>query len=131
MIQVLLVTHGQLAEKLLEISEHILQEKPDAIPVCLDMNSNPDDHSAVLKKSLEEIPENTRLIILTDMFGGTPSNISMPWVKADYVEVITGLNLPMLLYLFSHKDKQDFKELCEGVKNAGKDAILLAGDFLS
>lgn len=131
MIQTLIVTHGSMAQEMLTICEFILKAKLQAKAVCLPLDEPGTDYTEKIRSSIEELPVDNQLIILTDMFGGTPSNTSIPWVKTDKIEVITGLNLPMLLYLASHFEKLEFRELCEGIRNSGRDAISIAGDFLS
>ena len=71
------------------------------------------------------------LIILTDLFGGTPNNLSLPYLKKGSIEVITGLNLPMLLHLVTHLEKLSFEKLCKSTKNMGIQGILVAGEFLN
>lgn len=131
MPQIIVITHGNLANELVDILEQILKKESQVIPVCFDLNWDPSFFSEKIEEVLNGIGSNRNIIILTDLFGGTPSNLSIPYIKKNMVEVITGVNLPMLVYLLSQPKGKDFKELCLGAKKAGADAIVIAGEFLS
>jgi len=130
MIDIIIITHGNLAEALNNSVENILDISKKVIPVCLEFDL---DHKACtekIKSVLSDLGETNKKIILTDLFGGTPSNITIPFIKEGNTEVITGVNLPMLLFLLSQKKKKSFEELCNGAKKAGKDAIFIAGKLI-
>jgi len=131
MTEILVITHGNLAKEMIKIVEDIVEEPVKATPVCFDLDLKQSDYTRKITDVLDAIDPGRQVIILTDLFGGTPSNITFPFVKKDKLEVITGLNLSMLLYLLTQSDDKSFQELCEGAKKAGKDAIVIAGQFLS
>ncbi|MGK0291608.1 MAG: PTS system mannose-specific IIA component [bacterium] len=128
---IVVITHGDFAENILSAAEFILKEPRKAIPIGLGYIQTHDELSEIVKKTVESKLRSQKVIILTDMFGGTPSNLSIPFLIKGQVEVITGLNLSMLLYALSQVDKKSFNDLSEGIKDAGRRAILVAGDLLS
>jgi len=131
MTEILLVSHGNLAKEFVQIAEKIIEQPVNATPVCLDIQLNQEACIEIINDAIGSLPINEKIVILTDLFGGTPSNISIPKIQKDRIEVITGVNLPMLLYLLTQPEDKEFQELCEGAKKAGEEAILIAGDFLS
>lgn len=130
MANILVITHGNLAKEFVEIAEAITGQKGRALPVCFDLQEDLGEYSLKVKSAIESLNSNQPTIILTDLFGGTPSNIAIPFVQKDKIEVITGLNLPMLAYLLTQPEDKGFDELCKGARQAGSDAILIAGEFL-
>lgn len=131
MIEIVVITHGNLALELVKVISQITDKPARAIPVCFDLSQDHTEYSEIISRVFNKLDSEHSVIILTDMFGGTPSNISFPFVQQDKVEVITGLNLPMLMYLEMHSEDKSFTELCEGAKKAGQDAIIIAGQFMS
>ena len=131
MTEILLVSHGNLAKEFVQIAEMIIEQPVNATPVCLDIQLNQEACIEIINHAIGSLPFDEKIVILTDLFGGTPSNISIPMIQKDRIEVITGVNLPMLLYLLTQPEDKEFQELCEGAKKAGEEAILIAGDFLS
>ncbi len=130
MTNILVITHGNLAKEIIDVAENIIDHPKKAIPVCLDLNLGQTDYTKKISNVIKSLDPEQAVIILTDLFGGTPSNIAIPFVKKDKYEVITGVNLPMLLYLLSQPEDKDFGELCKGAKKAGEEAIIIAGEFL-
>jgi len=130
MIEILLITHGNLAQEVVKIVEQIIERPVRAKAICFDLMEDRSVYTRQVESALAAFDPNLPVLVLTDLFGGTPSNIAFPFVKKDKVEVITGLNLPMLLYLLTQPPNKGFKELCEGAVKAGKDAIILAGPFM-
>lgn len=130
MANILVVTHGNLAEEFISIAESITKSENKAIPVCFDLSLEHVDYPEKMAEAMEELDRSKPTIILTDLFGGSPSNFAIPYIQKDQIEVITGLNMPMLLYLLNQPADMSFEELARGAKQAGQDAILIAGEFL-
>lgn len=130
MANILVITHGSLAKELVSIAEHIVTSKHKAIAVCFELNLNQSEYPYKMASALESLDTKQPTIILTDLFGGTPSNLAIPYIQKGNVEVITGLNLPMLMYLMTQPIEKSLEELCKGAKQAGQDAIIIAGEFL-
>src|ERR1700740_3360539 len=97
MIGVLLVTHGKLAEELRAAALTIQPEISRIVAVSLEWNQTGDDARDRIAKGLQEADEGEGAVILTDMFGATPTNLTLSFLKKDRVEIVTGLNLPMVL----------------------------------
>jgi len=131
MIEVLIATHGKLALEFLNVAEAVLEQKLSAVTLCFDFDLEPDEYSKQMSNAIQAFPSNHNILIFTDFFGGTSSNIAIPYVKKGKVEVITGLNLAMLIYLFTQPADKKFSELVKGVQKAGKEAVLIAGDFMT
>lgn len=130
MIGVVLVTHGRLAEEFLYALEHVIgkQYQMEAIGV------DPDDDMEIAKKKIydavQRVDDGTGVIVLTDMFGGTPSNLAISLIEKMQIEVLSGVNLPMLIKLASIRDQLDLKEAIDKTKNAGKKYINIASELL-
>jgi PTS system mannose-specific IIA component len=130
MANILVITHGNLANEFVNIAETITEQKNRAIPVCFGFQEDLAEYSHKLTSVMESLDPNEPTIILTDLFGGTPSNVAIPFIQRDKVEVITGLSLPMLIFLLTQPKNMDFEEMCKGARQAARDAILIAGEFL-
>lgn len=130
MTHILVITHGNLAKEFVQIAECVTTKKGKAIPIRFDMESNGNNYSSCLKEVVESLDPNEKVIILTDLFGGTPSNEAIPFLKKGRIEVITGLSLPMLVYLMTQPEDAGLEELSKGAQKAAKDGVIIAGEFL-
>jgi PTS system mannose-specific IIA component len=130
MIHIVVLTHGALGHELLKTCEMIIgkQDLIHVLTVQIGMSLNE------ITYQLDEIIENFSddgILIFTDMFGGSPSNIAMSYLGNEHVEVLTGVNLPMLLKALSiRKDIDNVKEFAEIISQSGIESIILAGDIL-
>ena len=131
MTEIVVITHGNLAAELVKVVSDITERPAAAIPVCLEFHRDQAEYSRNITDVFNRLNPEEQVIVLTDLFGGTPSNITFPFVREGKLEVITGLNLPMLMYVVMNAEEKSFKELCEGAYKAGKDAIIIAGQFMS
>ena len=134
MIGIVVVTHGQLARELVAAAEIIIGEIPNVTAVSIGWSESPDDASKEIEDAIRRTDSGRGTVLLTDMFGGTPSNLSMTFLEKGKVEVVTGVNLPMLIRLASLREEEEARaELSEVASEAareGKDNIYLAGDLL-
>src|SRR5512141_847853 len=104
MIGVVVVTHGQLATELVNAAETIVGDLPQFAAVSIGWHDDVDDAREEIKQTITRLQAPDGMLILTDMFGGTPANLALTFLETDKVEVITGVNLPMLIKLASlHK----------------------------
>ncbi len=129
MIKSLVITHGKLGEELIRVSEKILEKKLDIDCMGFDWQ---EDGSGIINKLEAYLNKNKKhqIIIFTDMFGGSPSNICLRYINPN-VEVITGINLPGMLKYLTYKDKDlSFKELVKTIKNGTIDGINIIGEYL-
>lgn len=131
MIGVLIVTHSNLGEALIEAAEFILGEKPDRIePISIDINENAEKLRAKIKNGIKRVSSEEGVLILTDMFGGTPSNLSYAFLEEGKIEVLTGVNLPILIKAASLRSKTHLLELAENLEAFGKKSISMASGLL-
>ncbi len=130
MANILVITHGNLADEFVSIAENITKSNNKIIPVCFELTLDQSEYPAKMAVAMESLNKDEPTIILTDLFGGSPSNFAIPYIQKDKVEVITGLNMPMLIYLMTQPVGKSIEELSNGARQAGKDAIIIAGEFL-
>ena len=131
MIGILIVTHYQLADEFLRAVELIQGDLGHFRAVGLDPNEAPEEMHAKIEKALGEVSSGDGVLILVDMFGGTPSNLSMSFLEEGSVEVVTGLNLPMLVKLARLKPGLSLAETAELARDYGRRNISVASDVLS
>jgi PTS system mannose-specific IIA component len=131
-IGVLIVTHGRLAEELKAAALTIQPDIAQIVAVALDWSQVGDDASRRIAEGLEEADRGDGAVILTDMFGGTPTNLSLPFLKRDRVEIVTGVNLPMLLKCAAlQKSGKPVVEIAHVAKDRGQRSIYVASDLLA
>src|SRR5438105_15430792 len=131
MVGVIIVTHGKLAHELLETTRIIVGKNTDnIIPISVGWNDDMADVQKTITSSISKIDQGQGVLILTDMFGGTPSNISLSFLSEN-VEIITGVNLPMLIKIVNVGDRYTLKELAHLIHEQGKKSIYLASEILS
>ena len=129
MIGIVLVTHGELGKVLVETAATILGSPQDCPTVAIDVSRGMDEIIAEVKESVALSDQGDGVLVLTDMFGGTPTNISLSLLVAGTLEVVTGVNLPMLLKVLSERE-YELHKLASEAKTAGKHGILVAGEVL-
>jgi len=127
MIGIVVVTHGRLAEELVNAARTIVSEIPAIAAVSIGWADDMNDSRAAIERALAEVGGDAALI-LTDMFGGTPTNISLPFLSPR-VEIVTGVNLPMLIKLIGLRDA-DLSEAARVVRDQGQGAIYVASEVL-
>jgi len=131
MIGVLVVTHCRLGEALLEAADFILGERPEAMTaVSIDLKENADKLRNKIAHSIKKLKSDDGILILTDMFGGTPSNLSYSFLEEGRIEVISGVNLPILIRAASARKNQTLSELATNLEAFGKKSISLASGIL-
>ncbi len=132
MIGIVVVTHGQLANELVSAAEMIIGEIPNVTAVSIGWQELPDDAQREIHEAIERVERGSGTVVLTDMFGGTPSNLSLTFLETDRVEVVTGVNLPMLIKLVGLRG-QGLTSLLEVARQTcaqGKESIYRASDLL-
>lgn len=131
MTGILIVTHADLGRALIETVEFILNEQIDNIlSISIDIKENPESLRNKIKKGIKKVNDNDGVIIFTDMFGGTPSNLSYSFLDEGKVEVISGVNLPILFKAVNIRTKMDISEAVEQIVSHGKRSISLASGIL-
>ncbi len=130
MIGGIIVSHGKLAEELLNVLTIILGEAPNIEAISIGWYDDVEDSKKKINRSLKRVDQKNGVIIFTDMFGGTPSNLSFSFLQDNEVEIITGFNLPMLIKFVSLQRSKNLKEVAKKVVEQGKKNIHLASALL-
>jgi len=129
MIGVVVVTHGQLANELVNAAEMIVGELPQFAAVSIGWHDDVNDARDEIEQAIERVRGDAGVLILTDMFGGTPSNLGLTFLDRG-VEVITGVNLPMLIKLASRAGSTDLLSVAREMREHGRNAIWVASDLM-
>ncbi len=131
MIGVLITTHSNLGNELIKAAELIRGSLKGIVHVSVDQTKGVEDLKKEISTAIKKLDQGQGVLILTDLFGGTPSNISLSFLKEGKVEVITGVNLPMLLKLPDIREGVQLKEFARSIKDYGIKNISLASEILS
>jgi len=131
MVGIVIVTHDDLAKQLLETAKKIVGEATQATTLSITVNKEVEQTRNELLQAILSVDTGHGVLILTDMFGGTPSNISLSFLNEKNIEVLTGVNLPMLIKLLSLTVRDDLHALAKQIEIYGKNNIYLASDILS
>jgi PTS system mannose-specific IIA component len=131
MIGGIIVSHGKLGEELLNALTIILGEAPNIEAISIGWYDDVEESKRKINQSLKRVDQKNGVVIFTDMFGGTPSNLSFSFLKADRVEIVTGVNLPMLIKFVSLQRSNNLKEVAKKVAEQGKKNIHLASALLN
>ena len=132
MVGVVVITHGKLAEELISSVKFVVADK-SAVKmegVSLDPHEEFETFSQKIKNTIKRIDDGDGVLLVTDMFGGTPSNVSLTFLEEKKVEVISGVNLPMLLKLATISSKLTLDEAVKIAESAGRDNIIVASKLL-
>ncbi|MBN2427863.1 MAG: PTS sugar transporter [Deltaproteobacteria bacterium] len=126
------VTHTILAEALLQAAEMILGSLKNAAAVCLEKEDSLETMNRKLTTAIETVGrDGDGVVVMTDMFGGTPSNISLVFLAEGQVEILTGVNLPMILSFFNAKPDMALTDLATSLSKAAKEGIVLPSALLA
>lgn len=132
MIGIVVVTHGRLGEALIDTSAIIFGERPEAVvQVSIDLSQDINKLRQKIQQGIKQVNHNNGIIILTDMFGGTPSNLSYSFLEEGRIEVISGVNLPVLIKSVNLRNRDtELHEMAKTIEAYGKKSISLASDIL-
>lgn len=131
MIGIVIVTHSHLGDALIDAAEFIIGTRPDnMVSVSINLNENVDKLREKIAQGIKKVDQKKGVLILTDMFGGTPSNLSYSFLEEGRVEVISGVNLPILIKALSTQEKIELGEFAESLAAFGKKSISLASGIL-
>ena len=131
MIGVVVVTHGQLAAELVNAAEAIVGDLPRFAAVSVGWHDDTEDAREEIRQAIVRLQGDSGVLVLTDMFGGTPTNLGLSFVEPDRVEVVTGVNLPMLIKLSSLRPAQpELLAVARELRETGRNAIHVASDLL-
>ncbi|MEA3230475.1 MAG: PTS fructose transporter subunit IIA [Thermodesulfobacteriota bacterium] len=131
MIGILLVTHGQIGTALIDAAEFIVGSRPEAVTaVSINLNEDAEKLREKIAKGIETVYHPRGVLILTDMFGGTPSNLSYSFLEEGRLEVLTGANLPILIKAIDTRKDMDLSEMAKTLENYGKKSIAMASGII-
>jgi len=125
------VTHGHVASELLAAAEMIVGDVSHIAAVSIGWHDDVDAAHDEVERAIARVNEGSGVLLLTDMFGGTPTNIASMFLAEGKVEVVTGVNLPMVIKLASQSVQESLAQVARRVRDQGQEGIYLAGDLLS
>ena len=131
MIGMVLVTHGRLADELVAALEHVVGPQPAVSTVCIGPEDDMEQRRRDILESVGKVDDGAGVVVLTDMFGGTPSNLAISIMDKAKVEVIAGVNLPMLIKLASVRHHETLADAVASAQEAGRKYINVASRLLS
>lgn len=130
MIGIVLVTHGQLADEFLSAMQHVVGHQEQIATACIGPNDDMNERREDIMTKVNAVDCGDGVIVLTDMFGGTPSNLAISIMDKANIEVIAGVNLPMLVKLNTLRKEKSLKDAVNGAKEAGIKYITIASELL-
>ena len=130
MIGLVLVTHGRLAAEFVTAMEHVVGPQEAIEAICIGPDDDMERRRKDIAKAVGKVDQGQGVIILTDLFGGTPSNLAISLMKSENVEVIAGVNLPMLIKLAELQTSSDLLAVAREMRDNGRNAIWVASDLL-
>ena len=126
-----LVTHGRLGSELLTAAETIIGTISHVAAVSIGWHDDVDAASDEIERAMTRVSEGRGVLLLTDLFGGTPTNIASMFLKEGEAEVVTGVNLPMVIKLASQSGEESLADVARRVRDQGREGIYLAGELLA
>jgi PTS system mannose-specific IIA component len=130
MIGMILVTHGHLAEEFVHAMEHVVGAQGQVATVCIGPNDDMEQRREEIAAAIEAVDNGQGAVILTDLFGGTPSNLAISLLERGRTEVVAGINLPMLIRLAGARKEMDLLNAARAARDAGRNYITMASEFL-
>lgn len=131
MIGIIVLTHGDLGKQFINTARMIgLNSEESLISLAADPSDSPDRLREQMAQAIKKLSKGDGVLILTDLFGGTPTNLSLSFLEEGKIEVVTGLNLPMLIKAINSRSDRDVASLAKAASDAGKESIFRAGEFL-
>ncbi|NBO19043.1 MAG: PTS sugar transporter subunit IIA [Proteobacteria bacterium] len=131
MIGIVVVTHGKLAEAFVAVTEHVVGKQAQMLAVGIEPEDDAEQARERILQAIQSVDTGEGAVILTDMFGGTPSNLAISVMKADGVEVVAGVNLPMMIKLASVRGKVSMQDAVNQAQDAARKYINVAGNLLT
>lgn len=130
MLGLVLVTHGHLAEEFIAATEHVVGPQTAISAICIGPEDDMEQRRSDIMAAVSSVDQGDGVVVLTDMFGGTPSNLAISIMDRAKVEVIAGINLPMLIKLCSIRSKTGLVDAVEAAQEAGRKYIAVASQLL-
>ena len=130
MLGIVIVTHGRLGQEMLKTAEFIVGSLEGCRTVSIEGDRGPDAMRQAIAEAIEAANKGGGVLVLTDMFGGTPSNISLSFLEEGRVEVLTGVNLPMLIKAVQLRENGSLAEVAQAIGEYSRKSITVAGEIL-
>jgi mannose PTS system EIIA component len=130
MIGLILVTHGRLAEEFVNAMEHVVGTQGDIVAISIGPHDDMERRRKEIADAIRRVDSGGGVILLTDLFGGTPSNLAISLMQAGRVEVIAGINLPMLIRLAGARKSLGVEDAVRAARDAGRNYVTIASEFL-
>ena len=130
MIGIILVTHGDLARHFIDAMEHVVGPQTQISAICIGPNDDMEQRRKDISDAIAEVDTGSGAVMLTDLFGGTPSNLAISLLEAGRIEVIAGINLPMLIRLAGARKSMGVTDAVHAAQEAGRNYITVASEFL-
>jgi PTS system mannose-specific IIA component len=130
MIGMILVTHGRLAEEFVHAMEHVVGAQADIATVCIGPQDDMEAKRKEIARAIKQVDSGAGAVMLTDLFGGTPSNLAISLLEKGKTEVIAGINLPMLIRLAGARKDMTLSAAAKAARDAGRNYITIASEFL-
>lgn len=131
MVGIVVIAHGGLSEELINTTGMIVEKPPPGVTgVSITGEEEPEDIQQMIKKAIDSVDEGDGVVLFTDMFGGTPSNIALSFLADNQVEIISGVNLPMLIDIMYTRESKSLAEIASQLAETGRSSIRLASQYL-
>ncbi|KHL26190.1 PTS fructose transporter subunit IIA [Croceibacterium mercuriale] len=130
MIGIILVTHGRLADEFVHAMEHVVGPQVDVATVCIGPSDDMEQRRKDIARAIKAVDSGNGVVLLTDLFGGTPSNLAISLLQRGKTEVIAGINLPMLIRLAGARKDMTLSAAASAARDAGRNYITVASEFL-
>jgi PTS system mannose-specific IIA component len=130
MIGLILVTHGRLADQFVSAMQHVVGKQEAVETICIEPDDDMEQRRQDIAEAIVRVDSGEGTIILTDLFGGTPSNLAISLMNAGTVEVIAGINLPMLIRLAKARTCMSVRDAVNAARDAGRNYITVASEYL-
>lgn len=130
MVGIIVISHCKIAEELLKAANLILGEIPSCLGIGISADEKLEKIAERLEQAVAQVDEGDGVVILTDLFGGTPSNVSLSFLQDKKVEVVSGVNLPMVLKIGVDRQDRDLKEVVKIARDAGRKNISVASEIM-
>ena len=130
MIGMIIVTHGNLAEHFVDAMQNVVGPQEQIATICIGPSDDMEQRRREIAEAIAAVDTGSGAIILTDLFGGTPSNLAISLLETGRIEVIAGINLPMLIRLAGARKAMDVVDAVHAAQEAGRNYITVASEFL-
>jgi len=130
MVGAVIVSHSFIARELIATAEYIVGKMEGIAAISIDFKMNPFEARKIISEAIKQVDQGDGVLILTDLFGGSPANIAFSFLNEEKVEVITGVNLPMILTFWNKREVKSLTDLAKSVQLSGRRNIVMVKDLM-